>query len=79
MATTLPINGATFTVEPSGTDRDGRVKFTLRKIGGRGLSYETMRNANRPGLLFCVNPNATKLPNIWLTDEGGELRQVELA
>ena len=76
---TIEIDGRTFSVEVSPkADRSGGARYILRKVGGRGLTYETMRNVNRPGLMFCINPNASKLPGIWLSDEGGDLRQVIL-
>lgn len=75
---TVDINGKAFAAEQSGTDRDGRVKYTLRKIGGRGLAYDTMRNAKDSALLFCVNPNSYKLPGIWLREIDGRLEQVKV-
>jgi hypothetical protein len=77
--TTIQIGRHSFTVELGNPERDGATRYVLRKVGGRGLTYETMRNANRPGLMFLVNPNASKLPNLWLSDEGGTLRHVEVA
>jgi hypothetical protein len=77
--TTVEINGRQFRVEQADQpDMDGRTKYVLRVVKGRGLTYTTMRNAHKPHLLFCVNPNSHKLPNIWLVKEGDTLRQVEV-
>lgn len=77
---TIEINGHEFSVETAAKpDMDGKTKYVLRKIKGRGLTYETMRNAKNPSLLFCVNPNNYKLPGIWLHENDGALRQVEVA
>lgn len=78
MSQQLQVGGHTFevTIDPT-KDMCGR--YTLRKIGGRGLTYITMRNANRPNLMFLINPNASgpkSVTNLWVSDEGGQLREV---
>lgn len=77
---TIQIDGQEFSVTVNeGKDRFGR--YTLRKIGGRGLTYTTMRNAHRPHMMCLLNPNASGargVTNLWLSDEGGTLRQVHV-
>lgn len=75
--TSIDINGKQFAVVLDSSKDNGR--YTLTKVGGRGLTYETYRNANRPHLMFLVNPNASgpgAVTKLWLSDEGGSLRQV---
>lgn len=77
---TIEINGKQFTVAFDASKDNGR--YTLTKIGGRGLTYETWRIKRQPYIMFLVNPNASgpsAVTKIYLTDEGGELRQVNVA
>jgi len=74
---TVTINGTAFTV----TKRESAVEpYLLTKVGGRGLAYTAMRNAKRPHLLFLVNANqrgSSAVTNVWITDEGGTIRQAQ--
>lgn len=77
MPKAMKINGREFQVEAR-EGRDGRPVYELR--GKRGAHYFTMRNEPNPALMFICNARgmgvATAMESVWLTDEGGELREV---
>lgn len=74
--TTLTIGRMTYTVESAETGTSEGRTYMLR--GKRGAVYGTMRNANRPELLFVVNFGMGGSPRVfdgvWLTDADGTLR-----
>lgn len=77
---TIEINGKPFAVSVDVSKDNGR--YTLTKIGGRGLTYETWRIVKQPHLMFLVNPNTSgpaSVTKLYLTDVGGDLRQVDVA
>lgn len=76
-ATTIRVNGRDFSVTSAEHAKEG-VQYTLR--GARGAVYKTMRNVNRPAMMFLVDARGFgiamgKTPT-WLTDASGALEAV---
>lgn len=76
-AKTLRVNGRDFAVTTE-QGEDGRPVYHLR--GKRGAHYFTMRNEPNPSLMFVCDARrfgcASTMDGVWLTDEGGELREL---
>lgn len=78
MNATVNLNGVDFEVTVN-EDKNVFGRYTLRKIGGHGLTYTTTRNAHKPHLMSLTNPNRRGLSQatgLWVSDENGTLRQV---
>ena len=72
---TIVIGGKKFAVT-SESAADGP-RYILKRISKHGLMYGTMRTKRRPHLMFLINGNRRgpdAVTNIWVSDEGGELR-----
>lgn len=77
--TSVTINGGEYAVGlRPGPERDeGRPAYRI--TGARGAAYRTVRNRHNPEIMFLLRegkfgPGA--MYGVWLTDRGGELRQV---
>jgi len=82
--TTVQINGRDYGVEyiaPDPTHPLDPDKCHYRIFGPRA-GYYTMRNRKTSDLMFLVSENGAVsshgLRNVWLSDRGGQLRQVKL-
>lgn len=82
---TILVAGRQYAVEAGDSQRDtdeGRPVYIL--TGARGARYATMRNANNPERMFLVHAGKRGFGPVrlgeahltWLTDAGGELREV---
>ena len=78
---TLTINGRDYSVEYE--TRPDKELDTYWITSARGFKYYTIRNKKRPHLMFIVSDGnfGTKhaLSRVWLSDEGGTLREVKVA
>ena len=80
----ITVSGRQYVVEAGDPKRDtdeGRPVYIL--VGARGARYATMRNRSNPGVMFLVHAGRSfgvvrlgSADTTWLTDEGGELREV---
>lgn len=74
MTTQIRIEGREFDVRAIDDQLDTRGRYYML-TGRRGAKYYTQRNQHRPDHMFLINVDFTKrAPDVWLTDEGGELR-----
>ena len=78
---TLVVNGRAYDVtrQPATWEEQSPWQYELK--GKRGALYTTVRNANDRTKMFLVHKTGgfgipAGMQGVWLTDEGGTLRQV---
>ena len=79
---TIQINGRDYLVEPLPPYQQDEGRPVYRLHGAKGATYYTIRNRPNPDLMFLIREGGTAcgaLRNVWLSDKGGTLRQVETA